>query len=80
MRPDHPTAIAAAKRVKAATEAGDFAAVDDALAMHTYQLSMELRRLPARDRLLRAKTIARHIVENTEESVDDGEAPKARRR
>lgn len=61
---------AAAKRVAAVDyQAGGRADVHDAMIMHTYQISAELRRVPERERLETALRICRRIVTNTRESL-----------
>lgn len=70
MTPTHQDGIAAAKRVYGTIEAGELPLVTDALVMLTYQLSLELRRVPDRERMNAALQISRRIVANTRESLD----------
>ena len=46
---------------------------DDAITMHTYQISVELRRLPEAVRMQAARRAAAHILENTQESLEPDE-------
>jgi len=69
--PTHSEAIAAAKRIADVDyQGGELADARDALLMHTYQLSLELRRIDERQRMEMALRIARNIVANTRESLD----------
>jgi hypothetical protein len=76
MTPTHSDAIAAAKRVHAAYSAAargngpQLCDPADAMLMHLYQLSLELRRLPERERMNRALGICRQLIANTRESLD----------
>ena len=69
MSPTHSEGAKAAYRVKAAYDRGDFADPLDAIVMHTYQLSLELRLLPEDARVAAAREVARRIVRNTGESL-----------
>lgn len=66
MTPTHREGIEAAKRIVAA---GGKATAEDAILMHTYQLSLELRRIPIEERGARAREVAKLIVRNTGESL-----------
>jgi hypothetical protein len=75
MTPTHAEVVAAAKRVHAALSEvaygrGPGCDPADAMLMHLYQLSLELRRLPERERMNRALGICRHLIANTRESLD----------
>ena len=69
MSPTHPEGLAAAKRVIAANEHGAHPDPLDAIVMHTYQISLELRLLPEGARVAAAREVARRIVRNTGESL-----------
>lgn len=69
MTPTHSEGREAARRVQAANQDGALADARDALTMLTYQLSMELRRIPERLRIEAALQISRQIVANTKESL-----------
>lgn len=69
MTPTHSTGLGAARRVKTAIEAGQHADAHDAMLMHTYQISLELRRVPQAKRLKMAHRLCRWIVNNTQESL-----------
>lgn len=68
--PTHQDGIAAAKRVQAANNDGTECDVFDVMCMLTYQLSLELRRIPERARIEAALQISRQIMKNTRESLD----------
>jgi hypothetical protein len=71
MTPSHSEALAATKRVAAVNyQAGELADAQDALLMHVYQVSMELRRIPEGQRMAAALKLALQIVANTRESLD----------
>lgn len=70
MTPTHSEGRAAAKRVMDANKDGALCDARDAITMATYQLSMELRRIPERERMAQALGIARTIVANTRESLE----------
>lgn len=61
--------MAAARRVQAANRDGGLADVRDCLTMLSYQISMELRRIPERSRIEAALQITRMIMANTRESL-----------
>jgi len=62
--------LAAARRIKAAFDEGaQFCSAADAITLHTYQLSLELRRLPIAERAAKARECARLIVRNVGESL-----------
>jgi hypothetical protein len=67
--PTHSEGLAAAKRVIAANEHGAHPDPLDAIVMHTYQISLELRLLPQEARVEAAREVARRIVRNTGESL-----------
>lgn len=69
MIPTHAEALAAAKRIWQANASGEAVDVIDALKMHTYQVSLELRRVPERQRVETALRISRRILSNTRESM-----------
>ena len=70
MTPTHSDGLAAAKRICAAIEGGaKFASAADAITMHLYYLSLELRRWPITERAAKARECARLIVRNTGESL-----------
>jgi len=70
MTPTHSDGLAAARRIKAAYEGGaQHCSAEDAITLHLYQLSLELRRLPVEIRAARARECARLIVRNTGESL-----------
>ena len=70
MTPTHSDGLAAARRIKAAYENGALHCdAADAITLHTYQLSLELRRLPMQERAAKARECARLIVRNVGESL-----------
>jgi len=70
MTPSHKEGMAAAKRCRDANNDGAFCDARDAITMATYQLSLELRRIPERERMETALRICRQIAANTRESLD----------
>jgi hypothetical protein len=70
MKPTHPEGQEAARRVYEAVKDGGLAFPDDAITMLSYQLSLELRRLPEKSRMAEALRVSRCIVANTRESLD----------
>lgn len=70
MTPTHKDGRAAAARVQSMVEAGDEPMVTDSLVMLCYHLSLELRRVPERERMATALQISRRVVANTRESLD----------
>ena len=70
MTPTHREGMAAARRVQAANADGALCDARDALTMLMYHLSLELRRIPERERMAVATLISRRIMANTRESLD----------
>ena len=70
MTPTHSEAMAAARRCAEANQHGAHPEVHDALTMHTYAISTQLRLIPERLRIEAALRISRQIVANTRESMD----------
>lgn len=62
--------MAAARRCKQANDDRSLCDARDAITMLTYHLSLELRRIPERERIEEALTIGRRILNNTRESLD----------
>lgn len=62
-------AFAAAARVKRAYESDHKPMICDTLLMHTFQLTMELRRLPLEERLPRAKRVVLELMQDVRENV-----------
>lgn len=70
MRPSHAEGMHAARRVRAAVEAGDLTDARDAITMLTYHMSLEVRRLPENERMQSILRAARDMIANTRESLD----------
>jgi len=70
MRPSHSEGLHAARRVRAAVEAGDLTDARDAIVMLTYHMSLEVRRLPENERMSIILRAARDMIANTRESLD----------
>ena len=70
MTPSHSEGLGAARRVRQAVEAGDLTDARDAIVMLTYHLSLEVRRLPERERMNVILRAARDMIANTRESLD----------
>lgn len=70
MTPTHAEGLAAARRIQAANAERQLPDARDALTMLSYHLSLELRRIPERERMAEALRIGRTIVSNTRESLD----------
>lgn len=70
MTPTHSEGMAAARRCKQAVDDKALPDARDALTMLTYHLSMELRRIPERERITLALQLTRQIIANTRESLD----------
>lgn len=69
MTPTHREGLAAARRVKQANDDGAHCDARDAITMSIYNISLELRRIPDRERMRAALSAARQIVANTRESL-----------
>jgi hypothetical protein len=69
MTPTHPQGQEAARRVYEAVKDGGLAFVEDAITMLSYQLSLELRRIPEAQRQAEARRVAKCIIQNTSESL-----------
>ena len=67
--PDHQEGRAAARRVQQANAEAVLPDARDALTMMTYHASLELRRIPVRERLQLAQVMARRLIANTRESL-----------
>ena len=70
MTPTHREGMAAAKRCRDANVDGALCDARDAITMATYQLSLELRRIPERERMAAALGVCRQITANTRESLE----------
>lgn len=68
--PTHRDGRAAASRVQNMVLDGQEPMVTDSLVMLCYHLSLELRRVPERERMAAALQISRRIVANTRESLE----------
>lgn len=70
MTPTHSEGLGAARRCKVAVDDHAMPDARDALTMLTYHLSLELRRIPERERIALALQLTRQIIANTRESLD----------
>ena len=70
MTPTHREGMAAARRIRDATDDGHVPDIRDGIMMSLYHLTVLLREFPEQQRMREAQRVARHLIANTRESLD----------